>query len=197
MLPARTKSQPVIEKTVSLHLASWQIRCIWRGSSVRSKQRPRSKSCAKSKGQVIWLVSEEITTPRTAFLGKLLGLYLIAVSVTMFAHPQATVEIMKAIILDRPLLFICGLMGVTAGLAIVLAHNVWSGGVLPIMVTVFGWASLIKGMLLLVLSPEMESRVFIVGLGYEQHPNFFAGFAFILGAYMAYSGFTLNTHSLE
>ena len=37
--------------------------------------------------------------PRTVFLGKLLGLYLVAVSVTMFAHPQATVEMMKGIAL--------------------------------------------------------------------------------------------------
>jgi hypothetical protein len=115
----------------------------------------------------------------------------------MFTHAQATVEIMKAIIQDRPLLFMSGLMGVTAGLAIVLAHNVWSGGVLPIIVTLFGWASLIKGMLLLLLSPETESRVFIVGLGYQEHPNLFAIFAFLLGAYMTYSGFTLKTRSLE
>ncbi|MGD0907936.1 MAG: hypothetical protein ABSA96_10165 [Candidatus Acidiferrales bacterium] len=130
-------------------------------------------------------------------LGKLLGLYLIAISVSMFAHAQATVEIMMAIIQDRPLLFICGLMGVTAGLALVLAHNVWSGGVLPILVTLFGWASLIKGMLLLVLSPETESRVFIVGLGYEQHPNLFAALALLLGAYMTYLGFSIKTRSLE
>jgi hypothetical protein len=141
--------------------------------------------------------SEEITVPRTAFLGKLLGLYLIAISVTMLAHAQTTVEVMKGIIQDRPLLFICGLMGVTAGLAIVLAHNVWSGGVLPILVTFFGWASLIKGMALLLLPPETESRVFIVGLGYEQHPNFFAAFAFLVSAYMTYSGFTLKTRPLE
>ncbi len=115
----------------------------------------------------------------------------------MFAHAQATLEIMKAIIQDRPLLFMSGLMGVTAGLAIVLAHNVWSGGVLPIIVTLFGWTSLIKGMLLLLLSPETESRIFIVGLGYEEHPNLFAIFALLLGAYMTYSGFTLKTRSLE
>jgi hypothetical protein len=127
----------------------------------------------------------------------LLGLYLIAVSVAMFAHAQATVVIMKAIIQDRPLLFISGLIGVTAGLAIVLAHNVWSGGVLPILVTLFGWVSLIKGMLLLVLSPETESRVFIVGLGYEQHPNLFAAFALLLGAYLTYLGFSFKTRSLE
>jgi hypothetical protein len=45
----------------------------------------------------------------------------------MFAHAQATVEILKAIIQNPPLLFIAGLLGVTAGLAIVLAHDVWSG----------------------------------------------------------------------
>jgi hypothetical protein len=143
------------------------------------------------------LVSEEITSPRTVFFGKLLGLYLIAISLTMFAHAQATVEIMKGIIQDPPLLFIAGLMGVTAGLAIVLAHNLWSGGVLPIIVTLFGWASLLKGMLLLVLSPERESRVFIVGLRYEQHPNLFAAFALLLGVYMTYSGFNAKRRSLE
>jgi hypothetical protein len=138
-----------------------------------------------------------IKSARTAFLGKLLGLYLIAISLTMLARAHATVEVMKAIVQDRPLLFLAGLMGVTAGLAIVLAHNVWSGGALAILVTLFGWASLLKGMLLLVLPPELESRVFIVGLRYEQHPNLFAAFAFLLGAYMAYSGFRAETRSIH
>jgi hypothetical protein len=115
----------------------------------------------------------------------------------MFAHAQATVDIMKAIIRDPPLLFITGLMGVTAGLAIVLAHNVWSGGALPIIVTLFGWISLIKGTLLLLLSPETESRVFIVGLRYEQHPNLYAAFALLLGAYLTYAGFSATTRSLK
>jgi len=115
----------------------------------------------------------------------------------MFPRPHVTIEIMKAIIQDRPLLFICGLIGVAAGLAIVLAHNVWSGGPLPILVTLFGWASLIKGMLLLVLSPEAESSVFLVGLGYEQHPTVFAAFLLLLGAYMTYLGFNLKTRPLE
>jgi len=134
---------------------------------------------------------------RTAYLGKLLGLHLVAISLTMFGRAQATVEIMKAIVQDRPLLFIASLIGVTAGLAIVLAHNVLSGGALPVLVTLFGWASLLKGMLLLVLPPELESRVFIVGLRYEQHPNLFAAFALLLGAYMAYSGFHGETRSVK
>ena len=132
-------------------------------------------------------------SPRTAFLGKLLGLYLIAVSISMFAHAHATVETMKGLIQDPPLLFIAGLMGVTAGLAIVLAHNVWSGGALPIIVTLFGWISLFKGMLLLLLPPEFEFRVFIVGFHYEQHPNLYAAFLLLVGAYLTLAGFSSGT----
>ena len=136
-------------------------------------------------------------SPRTAFLGKLLGLCYIAVALSMFAHAQATVEIMKAMIQNPPLLFIAGLMAVTAGLAIVLAHNVWSGGALPIIVTLFGWAILIKGLLLLILSPETESRVFIVGLHYDQYPSLYAAFALLLGAYLTYAGFSATTRSVK
>src|SRR5579864_2510299 len=135
--------------------------------------------------------------PRTAFLCELIGLYCIAISISILAHAQATVEIMKAIIRDPPLLFIAGLLGMTGGLAIVLAHNVWSGGALPILVTLFGWASLMKGVLLLVLSPETESRVFIVGLGFDQHPSLYATFLLLMGAYLAYAGFSSSTRTLK
>jgi len=132
---------------------------------------------------------------RTLFLGKLFGLYLIAVSVTMFAHPQSTVDIIKAIIQNPPLLFMAGIIGVAAGIAIVLGHNVWSGGALPVIVTLFGWISLVKGMLLLLLSPATEFHVFLAGLHYEQHSNPYAAFALLLGVYMTYAAFTSTTRS--
>ena len=96
---------------------------------------------------------------------------------------------------DSPLLFIAGLMGVSAGLAIVLTHNVWSGGALPIIVTLFGWASLIKGVLLLVLSQETKFWIFMVGFP-EQHPDLYAAFMLLLGAYLTYAGFSSSARSL-
>lgn len=128
-------------------------------------------------------------SPRTIFLGKLLGLYCIALSIPLVVHPQTTLEIMRAILQDRPLLFMSGVMGMTAGLAIVLAHNVWSGGALPVIVTLFGWAALIKGVLLLVLSPETEARVFLVGLGYEQYPLIYGLLLLLIGVYLTYAAF--------
>ena len=37
------------------------------------------------------------------------------------------------------------------GLAIVLLHNYWSGGALTVIITLLGWLTLIKAVLLLVL----------------------------------------------
>jgi hypothetical protein len=47
----------------------------------------------------------------------------------------------------------------------------------------------------LVLSPEMESRVFIVGLHYEEHPYLYALFLLLLGAYLTYAGFNSERRS--
>ena len=132
---------------------------------------------------------------RTRFLGKLIGLYLILISLAMAVHKQATVETMNALVRDSPMLFVAGLIGAIAGLAIVLCHNVWSGGVLPVMVTLTGWLALIKGSLLLFLSPEGVYRFFLAGLHYAQFFYLYTAIPFVLGAYLAFSGFAQQRDS--
>jgi uncharacterized membrane protein len=126
-------------------------------------------------------------SPRTIFLGRLIGLSYILFSLSMFTHKQATIGAVTSLLQNAPLMFILGLIGLVAGLAMVLAHNVWSGGALPVIVTLVGWATLIKCLLLLFLSPEAESRVFLEGLHYEQLFYFYYAFAVLLGIYMVYA----------
>src|SRR5260370_20946195 len=90
---------------------------------------------------------------RTIFLARLIGLFAILLSLSEFLNKQATVETAAALVRDRPLLFILAMLGLLAGLAMVLAHNVWSGGALPIVVTLFRWIPLIRGAPLVFLSP--------------------------------------------
>src|SRR5260370_39589425 len=97
--------------------------------------------------------------PRTVFLARLIGLFAILLSLAELLHKQATVETAAALVRDRPLLFILAMLGLLAGLAMVLPHNVWSGGALPIVGTLFGWVLLIRGALLLFLSPEAVARL--------------------------------------
>jgi hypothetical protein len=128
-------------------------------------------------------------SPRTVFLSRLIGLYLILISLAMAVHKQATVETMNALVLNTPELFVAGLVGVGAGLAMVLGHNTWSGGVLPVIVTLTGWLMLIKGILLVVLSPGDTYRLLVGGLHYEQFFYLYTAIPFVLGLYLTYAGF--------
>ena len=67
----------------------------------------------------------------TRFLSRLIGAYSILIPLSMAAHKQATVETVTALMQNPALVFLFGLMAVATGLALVLGHNVWSGGALP------------------------------------------------------------------
>jgi hypothetical protein len=125
----------------------------------------------------------------TTFLSKLIGLYCILVSLSMIAHKRATLEMVMALVHDAPVLFVVGIITLSAGLAMVLAHNVWSVGPLPIIVTFVGWLTLIKGLLFLFLSPEAAVGFFLIGLHYAQLFYLYAGISLILGVYLTYAGF--------
>jgi len=126
---------------------------------------------------------------RTTFLSRLLGLYLILISVAMGIHRQATIDSMRALMHNPPVLFVVSVIAMAAGLAMVLGHNVWSGGVLPVVVTLSGWMVLIKGSLLLFLSPEAASGIFLAGLHYEQFFYVYTGIALVVGICLTYGGF--------
>jgi len=125
-------------------------------------------------------------SPRTVFIARMLGLYCLIVSLIMFTHKLAMVEIENTLVHSPALLFIGGIITLVAGLAIVLSHNVWSGGALPVTVTLLGWISLIKGVLL--LSPGTTSG-FWDSFQYERLFYLYASISFVLGAYLTHAGF--------
>src|SRR5258708_32315154 len=90
-------------------------------------------------------------SPRTIFLSRLLGLFMLAMSLSLLLRGQELLAIMTALINDAPMLMNIGMAALLAGLAIVLCHNIWSGGARPIVVTLFGWILLLSGWLLLML----------------------------------------------
>jgi len=128
-------------------------------------------------------------SPLTTFLSRLLGLFSILFSVSMVAHRQATVETVTALVHSPPLLLIIGIILLVAGLAIVLGHSIWSGGVLPVVVTLVGWLTLIRGVVLLFLPPEAAVTLF-GSIHFEQFFYAYAAVSFIIGAYLTYGGFS-------
>ena len=125
-------------------------------------------------------------SPRTLFLGRLIGLYCILISLSMVTHKQATVEAVTALVHNPSVLFVAGVIAVAAGLALILGHNVWSGGALPVIVTLVGWVALIKGLLILFLSPEAASEFFLGRLHYEELYYWYTAASLLLGIYLIY-----------
>jgi hypothetical protein len=132
---------------------------------------------------------EEAMSPRTLFLGRLIGLYCILAALFMFLRGQASVDTVILLLRDPPLMFVLGVVTLCAGLAMVLAHNAWSGGALAVIVTLVGWATLIKGLLFLILTPEAETALFLKALHYQELFRLYAAILLAVGVYLTHGGF--------
>jgi putative exporter of polyketide antibiotics len=133
-------------------------------------------------------------SPRTLFLSRLIGLYCILVGLSMMAHSQATVETVTALLQNPSMTLILGVITLAAGLAMVLAHNIWSGGTLVVVVTLVGWMALVKSLFFLFLPPEMETRLFLQQLHYQQLFYLYGAISLALGVYLTYGGFKSRSH---
>src|SRR5215469_1416104 len=95
-------------------------------------------------------------SPLTIFLAKLLRLYCTIVALAMMTRKQSAVATVKALVGKPPLLLLVEVIGLAAGLAVILAQNIWSSGGLPVVVTLVGWLMAIPGAGLLALSAKVN-----------------------------------------
>jgi putative exporter of polyketide antibiotics len=137
---------------------------------------------------------EGTMSSRTLFLSRLIGLYCILVALSMITRKQATLESATAVLRDPSMMFVLGAITLVAGLAMVLAHNIWSGGALTVIVTLVGWITLVKSLFFLFLPPEMEARLFLEQLHYRQLFYMYTAISLVLGVYLTYGGFKSRSH---
>jgi hypothetical protein len=134
-------------------------------------------------------------SPRTIFLSRLFGLYFILIALPMMLHKQAVVEMVTGLLRDPLMMFVLGLLALVGGLAMVLEHNIWSGGVLPVVVTIVGWLALVKGLLFLLLFSGDAARFYLGTLHYSQLFYLYMAICLALGAYLTYGGFASKSRS--
>ena len=125
----------------------------------------------------------------TRFLARLIGLYCLLAALAMALQREAWVATVTAIVHDAPLMLLLGVVVVAAGLALVLAHNVWSGGALPLIVTVIGWLTLLKGVMFWVLPPAAAADFYLERLHYGQLYYLYCAVSLALGLYLTVAGF--------
>jgi hypothetical protein len=128
-------------------------------------------------------------SPLTIFLGKLLGLYSIILALAMMSRKQGAVAAITALVKTPALVMYVNILGLAAGLAIIIGHNIWSGGPLPVVITLVGWFAAVRGAVFLALPPEAMSR-FFEAVHYEKRFYLFMGLALVIGLYLTYASYT-------
>jgi hypothetical protein len=115
--------------------------------------------------------------------------YCIVIALSMMTRRQATVAAVTALLQNPAMMLIVGIITLAAGLSVVLAHNIWSGGALAVVVTLVGWITLIKSLFFLFVPPEMEMGLFLRQLHYQQLFYLYGAISLVLGVYLTYGGF--------
>lgn len=128
---------------------------------------------------------------RTAFLSKLVGLYVVVIAIAVVVNKQMMVATVTGLFQDPAVVVISGVMALGIGLAIVLGHNVWSGTA-AIIVTIIGWLSLLKGLALLLLPANVQAAYFLA-VHYNQYFYAYAAVTLVVGIYLTYEGFRSST----
>lgn len=122
----------------------------------------------------------------TIYLARLIGLFGLVVGFGCLIRGNAIIE---STIANGPVMLVYAMISIAIGLAMVLGHNVWSGGALPVVVTLVGWLALAKGLVLFFVAPEALTEL-LAGMRYGEHFPFYVAPSLIIGLYLTGAGFT-------
>jgi len=131
-------------------------------------------------------------SPRTIFLSKLIGLYCLILALAMALNKTAIQLEISALVQVSPIFLTVGIFTLFAGLAMVLAHNIWRGGGVTIVVTLIGWLTLLKALLILFVPPAVVTRSLLEPM--QSNVLFYIRLAvtLVLGIYLTYGGFAAS-----
>jgi hypothetical protein len=127
-------------------------------------------------------------------IAALIGPLLAALGVTILVNRDLFPSIAAQIAQEQGLILLSGILLLLAGLAIVRAHNVWSGG-WRVLVTVLGWLAVVGGLLRMwfpwLAAPIVEA---LSGGGAPVAPIVVGGLAMLaLGAFLTYKAYGPET----
>ena len=122
------------------------------------------------------------------FLARLLGPALLVVGIGILLNRNYYRGMTKEFVASRPLFYLAAVIGVLAGLAIVLVHNVW---VLNwrVLITLFGWINFLRGVIT-VLFPAQAMEFAGRHIGGSKHVPLIPGaVALTLGLILCFFGY--------
>ena len=120
------------------------------------------------------------------YLARLIGPMLLVVGLGVLINRENFRAMAKEIAASPEMMFMIGLLTLLGGLAIITAHNVWSGW--PTIITVFGWLFAIGGAAR-ILIPDAVRSLQTAALDKPALPLIGGAVQTILGAWLCYAGY--------
>ena len=124
-----------------------------------------------------------VASQTTLVLAILIGLMAVAVGVGGFSDPRRWTEMLDELDRSPGLVLAMAVVAYGFGAVVVAVHNLWTDP-LAVIVTLFGWGSLVEGTLLLA-APGFYLRLVRRVVASSR---IWAGFALLLGLFLVAAG---------
>jgi hypothetical protein len=132
----------------------------------------------------------------TIYLSRLIGIVTLIIALAMLVDKSLVVAMVGTLGQDRAALLLLGVFRVVCGAGIVLVHNVWTKGFWPLVVTLTGWALLVRGVIVLFIPPDVVAAL-LTAVHVADFYYVYAAIPLILGVYLSLRGFTATASSIE
>jgi hypothetical protein len=122
----------------------------------------------------------------TVLLARGFGIFTVVLVTAMMVRGESVIA---ASVSDGAVMLAYAIISLAIGVAMIIYHNVWSGGLLPAVVTLVGWLIFIKGLVLLLLPSDTISRA-LGQMHYGDHFYLYLAPSLAIGLYLSWAGFT-------
>ncbi|MBU6323092.1 MAG: hypothetical protein KGI41_00820 [Patescibacteria group bacterium] len=128
-------------------------------------------------------------TDSTVFIAQMMGPILFAVGIGVLVSKDYYLDVYRNLKNETLAVLTAGIIATAAGIVLVLNHNTWM--TLPeMLVSLFGWIVLIKGLVLLVFPKAMER----VGANFAKagYMNACGVVVLVVGAYLTWFAYLVG-----
>jgi hypothetical protein len=123
----------------------------------------------------------------TAFLARLIGLFTVVIAAAILINRRGMIAAMENLSHHPDTLLVVEVIGLGAGLAIILTHEIWTS-FLGVIVTLLGWFILLRALILMLLSPEKIAELFAL-VAWPQRAETYALISLVIGVLLTIAGF--------
>ncbi len=120
---------------------------------------------------------------------QILGIVYLAVGIGVLINPSFYRNLLAALSEHPPAVYLSGLISMAVGFLLVTFHNIWVANDWTVIITILGWAALIKGVLLIIMPNAMIKMCKIFDSQMKKLFLLWAVILIIAGALLAWLGF--------